>query len=191
MADETAFRANSGAVIWTCICDCGKRKDVTSTGLKNGSTQSCGCLFLEVAAAKGHAKRIHGMTDTSTYRSWSGAKARCTNPKNKKYPNYGGRGISFCARWAESFEAFLEDMGPVPAKGMSIERENNDGNYEPGNCRWATQLEQQNNRRDNVIIALDGESLTMAQYCRKHGLDSDKVQRRLKCGYSVERAVQP
>lgn len=188
---ETSLRANSGAVIWSCVCECGNSKNVTSTGLKNGSTQSCGCLFLQVAAEKGRAKFIHGMTNTSTYRSWCGAKSRCTNPKNAKFHAYGGRGISICKRWADSFEAFLEDMGPTPAKGMSLERLDVNGNYEPGNCCWATQREQQNNRRNNVIISLNGESLTMAEYCRKHSLNSDKVHQRLKRGYSVERAVQP
>ena len=190
VVSETELRANSGAVIWSCICECGVIKNVVSTGLTNGTTASCGCLFIEVAAAKGRAKKTHGMTDSSEYRSWNGARDRCNNQRNHKYALYGGRGIQVCDRWSD-FRVFLEDMGHIPAKGMSLDRKDVDGNYEPSNCRWATQLEQQNNRRNNVIIALGGESLTMAEYCRKHSLNADKVQQRLKRGCSVEMAVQP
>lgn len=188
--EKTERRVKSGgSVIWSCLCDCGKTVEVSSASLVGNQTKSCGCLFLEVASEKGQRMRQHGMTKTPTYRSWSGAKDRCQNSKNRKYHLYGGRGIFVCERWSE-FGHFLEDMGVAPL-GHSLDRIDVNGGYEPGNCRWATQLEQQNNRRDNVMITFGGERLTMAMYCRKHGLNEDKVQQRLKRGCSVEQAIKP
>lgn len=185
----TQSRGGGGSVVWRCICDCGNEALVSGSALHSGSTKSCGCLFIETARQKGLAKRTHGMTATPTYRAWSGAKDRCTNAKNKKYHLYGGRGISICPQW-ERFECFFADMGIAPL-GESLDRIDVDGNYEPGNCRWATQEDQQNNRRNNVIIEYAGEKMTMANYCKKHGLNSDKVQQRLKRGYTVEEAIKP
>ena len=186
---KTDERIKSGSVVWLCRCSCGKEAKASGSVLQSGQKQSCGCYFLEVAAEKGRAKKKHGMTKTKAYRAWSNMKQRCSNLKNKKFTDYGGRGIVVCDRW-ELFENFIADMGE-PNDGESIDRIDVNGDYCPGNCRWATQLEQQNNRRDNVIIELDGERLTMAQYARKHGLNEDKIQQRLARGWSLEMAVSP
>lgn len=186
---KTDGRVKSGSVIWLCRCSCGKETIASGSVLQSGQKISCGCYFLEVAAAKGRAKKIHGMTNTKAYRSWSGMKQRCYNKKNQKFPEYGGRGISVCERWS-SFENFISDMG-APKEHESIDRVDVNGNYCPENCRWATQLEQQNNRRDNVIFEVNGERLTMAQYARKYGLNEDKIQQRLARGWSFNRAVAP
>jgi len=186
---KTDKRTESGAVVWNCLCNCGKETQASGSSLTAGDTNSCGCLHADTARAKGLAKKTHGMTRTPTYRAWAGAHGRCNNKTNAKYPLYGGRGIKVCSEW-DSFARFLQDMGPAPA-GHSLDRIDVNGDYTPANCRWATQLEQQNNRRDNVIIDYAGERMTMAMYCRKHGLNSDKVQQRLKRGYSVEQAVAP
>ena len=128
---------------WHCRCDCG-RETVVSTGqLRRGTSKSCGCLAIELA----RARKEHGMADTPVYRVWQAMKNRCYNPKQRAYPYYGGRGISVCGRWRESFSSFLSDMG-MPPTGMSLDRIDNDGNYEPGNCRWATTLQQRHNRRE-------------------------------------------
>lgn len=125
-----------------CRCDCGKLCLMAKASLRNGDTKSCGCERGR-ASVHGHARRGGKSLE---YICWTNMKARCLYPKNNRYEYYGGRGIKVCERWLESFENFLADMGPRP-RGMSIDRINPDGNYEPGNCRWATSKEQNNNKR--------------------------------------------
>jgi hypothetical protein len=115
-------------------------------------------------------------------------RTRCTNPNVPNYKDYGGRGIAVCERW-RSFEAFLADMGPRPGLGYSIERINNDGDYEPGNCRWADRAQQSNNRRNNRLLTWNGETKTLAEWSRTTGLDYAALLARLNRGWSVERAL--
>ena len=136
----------SGRVHWKCRCDCGTELSVQSADLRTGNTQSCSCLKFERIR---EASTTHGHTAggwTTTFRAWSDMKTRCYNPKNKRFAGYAGRGITVCDRWRNSFENFLADMGEKPL-GLSLDRINNDGNYEPDNCRWATYSQQNKNRR--------------------------------------------
>jgi hypothetical protein len=131
---------NKRHVFWSCKCDCGNIVTVRGDSLRLGATKSCGCF-------RGSIKK-HGMAYSLTYRSWINMKQRCSNKNNIGYSRYGGRGIKVCDRWLESFENFLEDMGKRP-NGMSIDRIDNDDNYEPDNCKWSTSKEQSNNQTTN------------------------------------------
>lgn len=133
---------------WICKCDCGNWHLANGGDLRSGDTRSCGCYMMDVLTTI--ERKTHGMTSSREYKSWESMRQRCNNPKDKSYNHYGGRGISICERW-NSFEAFYEDMGDKPDGTHTIDRINVNGNYTPGNCRWATQSTQQQNRRNNVM----------------------------------------
>jgi hypothetical protein len=134
-----------------CLCDCGNEKILSLSHLKSGNTKSCGCFNIENIIKRNtkHNHMIRGKR-TSEYITWSNMIQRCTNPNNTKYSIYGGRGIKICDKWRNSFIEFLKDMGKRP-NGLSIERINVNGDYEPSNCKWASSKEQANNRRKKTI----------------------------------------
>jgi hypothetical protein len=178
------------AVVWECICDCGAVKNVNGTYLRDGTTTSCGCYHREAIAIRmtkhGFAPAGKLKTEYNTYR---GMILRCTNPNAPSYRNYGGRGITVCDRWRESFTLFLEDMGLKPEKNYQLDRIDNDKGYSPDNCRWTTPTKNSNNRRNNVIIKCGGESKTLTEWANLVGVSRSTIDSRIKRGWSPERAV--
>lgn len=168
-----------------CKCDCGGEKTVQCYNLTKGYTTSCGCEHRRMLERR---NTKHGMCGTRTYCSWQAMLKRCLNPKEPAYPNYGGRGIKVCDRWRDSFENFLADMGECPPR-MSIERDRVNGDYEPGNCRWATDMEQANNKRNTIFFLFNGKMKTAAQIAREVGIKYQTFRDRIERGWSVERAA--
>ncbi len=178
-----------GCSRWLCKCDCKKEVVVRGDSLKNGDTRSCGCLRAEIARQRSikHGHRKNKKT-TATYESWSHVIQRCTNHNNKRYKDYGGRGITICEEWSE-FPNFLRDMGERPSKNYSIHRINNDKGYYKENCRWATRKEQARNRRNNHLISCFGKIQCIAAWAEETKLPKYIIAERLKRGWSTERAL--
>jgi hypothetical protein len=167
---------------WLCICDCGGKKIMQSNSLRAAKNPSCGCassLPSKLAALK------HGYHGTYTYRSWQAAIQRCSNHSSKDYENYGGRGIKICDEWANSFEAFFLHMGELP-NGTSLGRKDNDGNYEPGNCRWETASEQAVNKRNSTFINWRGQVTHITAVAKELGITNGAAHMRSKRGKLYE-----
>lgn len=172
-------------------CDCGVVRDYDSHALVSMGTKSCGCLRLEINRASARAQMTtHGMSKTPTFKSWSGAISRCYTPTDDHYQNYGGRGIAVCERWRNSFENFYADMGARPS-GMTLDRIYVNGPYAPWNCRWATNIEQSNNRRANQYVTRDGRTQTVTQWAREFGIRGSLAFKRRAAGWPESRWFEP
>jgi hypothetical protein len=184
---EYAGKSSCGNSMWNCVCDCGNSKTVEGSHLRSGATKSCGCLSKEFPHNFKHGQSKRGLT-TQIYKCWVQIMQRCYNPKHKHYKNYGGRGIKVCDRW-HVFENFYVDMGDCPL-GLSLDRRDNNGNYELGNCRWATSKEQMNNREYNVWYTHKGETKNITQWARHLGMSVATLCARLnELGWSIEKAL--
>lgn len=166
-----------GGSRWNCACACGQRVVTAGGDMHSGRTKSCGCLVLK-----------HGRSSTPEYRAWLSMRDRCSNQNHPQYANYGGRGITVCERWL-SLELFLSDVGPRPTPKHSIDRIDNDGNYEPSNVRWSDRQTQSENRRSIQWITFGGRRMTHTQWGRALGGSATLVRARIAAGWSDEKAV--
>lgn len=173
---------------WRCQCVCGKQRVYQSNELLSGRRKSCGCKRWDAARQGKCVSKTHGMTKTPTYKSWHNMKSRCYNTSDPYYSKYGGRGIKVCARWVDSFENFLSDIGERPA-GKSLDRIDINGDYSPENCRWATTKEQNRNRSDTRWVTLNGETRSLAEWCEIRGVPGGLVRKRIaEMGWPAEQA---
>lgn len=174
VVEKTGDSKRRKGFIWLCRCDCGNTKLIVSGYLR--TTRSCGCLARELSRKR--AK--HGQWRTKVYQAWSAMLRRCNNPKTAHFSRYGGRGIKVCERWQNSFVNFLEDMGQPPSAEHSIDRINGDGDYEPGNCRWATRKEQAQNNKRIKLIEYRGRTLGISDWATVLGVRRATLHNRLK-----------
>lgn len=181
-------KGKHGEPMWECLCDCGNIKNVSTGHLANGDTRSCGCFYNETRHA---INAIHGESKSRLYKIWAGIKSRCYDKQSRSYHKYGQRGIVVCQEWRDSYESFKAwSVANGYTEELTLDRKDNDGNYCPENCRWATQKEQQNNRRNNHLLTYDGETLTVSQWNEKLGFPKGTISQRLnKLGWSVEKAL--
>ena len=173
-------------VAWRCRCDCGNEIVTRAGNLTGGGSRSCGCFNREQSSKK-HKK--HGECNTRIYGIWKKIKSRCNDTNNDRYADYGGRGITVCQEWSESFEAFRDwaiDNGY--RDDLTIDRIDVDGNYDPANCRWISNQKQQNNRRDNHYITHNGETHTITEWARILKLSENALVHRILRGWDIERA---
>jgi len=173
---------------WRGLCSCGGTADIVGHQLRKGHTQSCGCIKREETIAR---NTKHGLCRVypREYGAWKDMRARCRNPNNTDWKDYGGRGITICAEW-EDFAKFFADMGPKPSRSHSLDRREVNGNYEPANCRWADAEMQASNQRRVHLLTINGQSKTVAAWARYFGIDRTKAEYRLKMGMKPEVAFK-
>ena len=177
-----AGKNKHGQSLWRVRCDCGKEAVKIASAVRVGRTRSCGCL------ARSGLHRTHGSRHHPLYATWCNMKARCNNPQNPSYKNYGGRGISYAPEW-EDFAVFLSDVGERPHSEATLDRVDNDGNYTPDNVRWATRLTQRRNSRALSPVTINGKTKLITDWCKEYGITIGAVHRRLKKGENVVSAI--
>lgn len=180
---EPVWHEQRGSWAAKCLCDCGKEVTVRYDELVKGGTKSCGC--------RSRFAPTHGGTNSEEYRIWANMLYRCRTPTASNFQNYGGRGISVCERWANSFEHFLEDVGKRPNTSATIDRIDVNDDYKPSNCKWATPHEQASNRRNTHFVVYEGKKIALPVLCRMKNINLELVRSRLKRGWTLARAIIP
>lgn len=184
---ESAGQGKHGRSLWLCKCDCGNTRVISTGDLNAKKRMSCGCLRNEMVSER---RRTHGLSTSSEYKIWERMVSRCHNPDDAAFDRYGARGITVCDRWRTSFETFLADVGTRPSDSHSMDRyPNNDGNYEPANCRWATDTQQGRNKRNNNLLTHDGKTLSVSEWAEILGITREMIRGRLNRGWDVGRSL--
>lgn len=180
---ELAYR-KGGKSYWKCLCSCGNTRIIQGYDITSGHTKSCGCIR-KLDGKEPHFR--HGDSKTRLYRIWSNMKDRCDNPNNHYFKDYGGRGITYCNEWKDyiAFKKWALSNGYQDE--LTIDRSNNNGNYEPANCRWITIKEQQRNRRSNHLLTYNGETHCINEWAEILGISRETIKNRLNCGWGIER----
>lgn len=189
-ADNVRVGESRSVVAWECLCDCGRTVTLAASNLRNGSTKSCGCFRREDRALRSrtHGHTIGGKTSRE-FNAWRAMLDRCYRAKCKEYRYYGARGITVCDRWHTSFEAFFADMGRCPS-GLTLDRADTNGNYEPLNCRWASATVQSANRRNMRLVMVGGERMSVSEAAKRAGVSRVTLQRRINRGMSIDEAIE-
>jgi len=175
-----------GSPFYLCKCSCGAEKEIQVNSLRSGLTKSCGCLASEITSRRNVESATHGLRNSVEYRIWASMLGRCTNPKYENYSNYGGRGICVAERW-KLFINFYSDMGPRPAAKLQLDRVDNDGDYTPINCRWATAKQNSRNRRDTPWVDYLGTRMPLADAADLCGIKRDTLAHRMAAGWPPEK----
>ena len=182
-----AGRASNGQSRWLCRCDCGRETTVARSNLRSGKQVSCGCKRREQAGTINYS---HGGSNTRLYSIWANMITRTTNPKGTAYNRYGGRGITMCQEWRDSFEAFRDwSLANGYTDDLTIDRIDNDSGYKPDNCRWTTWHKQFNHRTGTRLITYGGETLSISQWAERLNLSKTMLYQRFAAGWSAERAL--
>ena len=176
-------------VAWKCNCDCGNETVVTGQDLRTSHTRSCGCLQRAIFSDIAKENKTHGASNSRIYKSWTKMKIRCYNKNSKSYKDYGGRGITVCKEWMEFGPFYKWALSHGYADDLTLDRIDVNGNYCPENCRWATQLEQSNNKRNNRFITIDGETHTVSEWSRISNIKKVTIRNRLEKGWTEKDAV--
>lgn len=174
-----------GQQSYLCECDCGNKSVVTGQRIRTGETKSCGCLSKKLTKAR---NRKHGFAGTHIYMIWAGIKSRCTNINNPKYKDYGGRGITMCNEWLNSFEKFYKDVGERP-DGLTLDRIDNNKSYFKENCRWATKSEQSKNRRNTIFMEHMNKKMCLKDWAKELNKPYSSMKIHAKNGLSIEQII--
>lgn len=173
---------------WLCVCECGNLKELKGTALRGGDYKSCGCFIRELASNR---FKKHGKSNTRLFNIWQAMKERCYKNHNKAYPNYGGRGIAVCSEWRDDFQAFYDwSMVNGYKEGLTIDRIDNNGNYEPNNCRWVDYKTQSRNRRSLKYYTINGVTHCLSEWCEIYNINYKCVWKRLKRGWNIIKALE-
>jgi hypothetical protein len=190
---EPAFKNDAGVWYWKCKCDCGKEFVASVSNILRGDQKSCGC-YRRIATSIKFKK--HGDSNTRFFRIWCGVRHRTLNRKGERYPDYGGRGIKVCDRWldyenfkADMYQSYIDHVREYGEKNTTIDRIENNGDYEPGNCKWSTYYQQNLNTRKNHHFNIDGEKYCLAELSRRFGIDRNTLSTRLRKGIPLEEAL--